>query len=380
MRLFIASVAVVLSVVLPHAVAAQATAPARRFAADSVWRVVWTAGTSANSETFVEPRQVVASGDAVFVLDLGTREVRGFDQRAGVQRLLMAARGVGPGEFKRPAKLVATPTGFAVLDYAAARLTGFTTQGKAEWDIVIPDAFSVADFCVRDRGRVLADYRRRDSSLVEYDTTGRRTSVRRIPWSVPRAAPLGFAHEAFFSTSTSSGACVLAGFFGREWAVIDGPLGAGARVLRYVEAGPEPVIQEVDVVKDRSASKVAVTTTQTSTTDGIVKGAMVRADTVILLGAQTKLHPHRLLDYYDLKTGKYLVSRRLPFAAVALAIGGDGTFYATVIDPKTQALIAMRPERVTKAYLDRLKKPTPARADTSGRRPPPAVEPSRDSR
>lgn len=380
MRLFIASVAVVLSVVLPHAVAAQATAPARRFVADSVWRVVWTAGTSANSETFVEPRQVVASGDAVFVLDMGTREVRGFDQRTGGQRLLMAARGVGPGEFKRPAKLVATPTGFAVLDYAAARLTGFTTQGKAEWDIVIPDAFGVADFCVRDRGRVLADYRRRDSSLVEFDTTGRRTSVRRIPWSVPRAAPAGFAHEAFFSPSSSSGACVLAGFFGREWAVIDGPLGAGARVLRYVEAGLEPAVQERDVVKDRTLSKIAVTTTQTSTTEGIVKGAMVRGDTVILLGAQTKAFPHRLLDYYDLKTGRYLVSRRLPFAAIALTIAGDGTFYATVIDAKTQALIAMRPERVTKAYLDQLKKPTPARADTSGRRPPPAVEPSRDFR
>jgi hypothetical protein len=352
----------------------------RRLAPDSLWRRVWLVGADQHSELFVEPRQVVVSRDAVVVLDMGTREVRSFDAKSGEPRLVMPARGLGPGEFKRPAALIATPSGFAIVDHAAARLTAFSRKGQPEWDFVVPDVFAASDVCLRDAGRVLVSYRRRDSSLVEFDTAGRRLATRTVPWNVKRRTPVPFAHESHLSVGTSTGECALVPLYGREWALVGGPAAAAPRVLPYIEAGDEPVMQTSEKVVERSLSRVVIQGLETTETNSIVKAALVHGDTAILVGAHSREFPHRLLDYYDIRTGKYLYSRKLPFTVIALAIGTDGTFFATIIDAKVQALVAMRPERVSKEYLDRVKKATPARADTSARRPPAAFEPSPSSR
>lgn len=356
--------------------------PVRRFPADTFWRRLWTAG-SKDDGLFVEPRAVVVHQDRVTVLDRGTREVLSFDRRTGRSLLRLTARGSGPGEFKRPAHLVTTGDGFAVVDHANMRLSSFDAQGRMRWDIIIPEIFRVSDLCFLSPTRVLVHYKRRDSSMVVFDSAGRRLSVRSIPWTAARPSTMTFLHEAFMSPVTADGSCALVSYFGAEWAMIPGDA-AGRRMAihRYIEPGAEPVVirNETPMSPTDPMPKVVPEVTETPP---IAKGVLLRRDTVIVMGARTRSDPHRLLDYYERATGRYLYSRRLPFPLVALAIDDDGTFFGAVIEENIQALVAFRPERLTKAVqreLDRARKTSVPLRDTVARRSPPAPARPRGSR
>lgn len=352
--------------------------PVRRFAEDSAWRRVWVVGAEKGSETFVEPRAVVASGNAVYVLDLGTRELRGFAQKDGAPRLVLTARGSGPGEFKRPVRLAAIPDGVAVLDEANARLTGFSVRGSPLWDVVVPDAPLVAGICAPDARRVIIAYRRADSAVAVLDTAGRALGRRGVRWDRPRPMPYAFAHDAMLSDASSSrGHCALVRRFGRQWATVSatGP----DLVHPLLEGSDEPIIKTGPERVTKLSTKVQIERTETSDSKSIARAILVRGDTAIINGGETADSPHRLLDYYHLGTGAYLFSRRLPFLFVALAIGPDGTFYGAVIQESTQALLAFRPERLPTAARKAPVASTPSR-DTRERRPPPAGAPRRENR
>jgi hypothetical protein len=347
----------------------------RRFPADTFWRRVWIAGAK-DDGLFVEPRIVVTNGDRVTVLDKGTREVLSFDRKTGRTLLRLPARGIGPGEFKRPSHLVSAGTGFAVLDQASMRLSTFDLQGRLAWDIVLPDMLRVSDVCVLSPSRALVHYQRRDSSIVVFDSAGRRLSVRSVPWSVPRPSPIMFVHEAFLSPPSRDESCALVRYFGAEWAELPNGASNGAPIAvhRYVEPGAEPVVIRDDEPLD-GRKPIPKNVPQVTETAPIAKGALLRGDTVIIVGARTKSDPHRLIDYYERTTGRYLYSRRLPFTFVSLAVDSEGTFFGTLIEENLQALVAFRPERLTKEVqreLDRARTVTPGPRDTAGRRPAPA--------
>ena len=116
----------------------------RTFAADSFWIRKWLRGGSKEADLLTEPRQVIVAGNTVVVLDEGTREVFAFDIANGQTRLNMKALGEGPGEFRRPARIVQTATGFAVLDHATARLTAFDSLGRMQWDAPLVGAIGTA--------------------------------------------------------------------------------------------------------------------------------------------------------------------------------------------------------------------------------------------
>jgi len=117
------------------------------------------------------------------------------------------------------------------------------------------------------------------------------------------------------------------------------------RTFALREPGPQADVKVAERTLDRSLTKVTVQSFQTSNTAHASRGALIRGDTAIVWAADTKKSPMKLLDYYDLRTGAYLHSRKLPFRFVALTIGADGTFYGTLIDATAQSVIAMRPER-----------------------------------
>lgn len=347
--------------------------PPRVFAADSLWRRQFVVGAEKDAETFVEPRQVVASAGLVTVLDLGTREVRGFDARNGRPRFVLKATGSGPGEFKRPSLLLPTPWGFAVVDQSTARMTGYRANGTMHWDLVLPDLFRVSDACVRPDGRILVAYERSDSSLVVLDTAGRRLGTFSVNWQPARRIAESFAHRAFLSGPNGQGACALVRYFGGEWAVVD-PLGRVAPTHPLIERGGEPVVKVTERVRERTLTQVIVEAPQTSESRPIARGIAARGDTVLVFGAETNKDAFRLVDYYEGRSGRYLFSRKLPMVLHAVAIGEDGVFFGTVIAESTQALVAFRPERLTKEVqreLDRVRKLTPPR-DTLARRAGPA--------
>lgn len=346
----------------------------RTFAADSLWRRLWVVGIDSTADTFIEPRHVAAGRDLVTVLDVGTRELRSFDPKTGAARFVITSRGTGPGEFKRPALIAATPSGVAVLDHATSRLTAFTSTGKLAWDAQVQNVFAISGMCIPDDRRVLLKLQRRDSSIVEIDTSGRRIRTLHVSWPVRLRDEAGFVHESRVAGPSMDGSCLVAPIFGKHWASVSTATASTPRVHAYREPGADPIMKQSERVLDRSFSKIVVEQLETTDASPIASAIMVRRDTAIVYAAVTRTFSQRTLDYYHLPSGRYLYSRKLPFIVNALTIGDDGTFYGTLIGEKEQALIAMRPERLpTAAPAKGAATPAPTRrAGTPGRPPAPA--------
>ena len=315
--------------------------PKRVWAHDSLWTRAWTTGADSHNDRFVEPRQLSITGNLLMVLDMGTREVTGLDVTSGRERFVMKARGRGPGEFQRPALLTSTPTGFAILDHATARLTAFRENGAVQWDAVVPAVFSVDGVCIIDEKQFFLKYPRGDSSFVQFDTSGRRLATQHIPWQQPFNEPPGFAFSASTRAAATRNTCVISPRFGGEWATIDTK--RGARTFPLVSAGPPPKMQYSEKVLDRSLKTVTIEGLQQSDTPHATRGLIVRGDTAIVNAGNAKESEGRVLDYYLLETGRYIHSRMLPTSFAALAISEDGTFFGAVIGPHAQGIIALRP-------------------------------------
>lgn len=325
----------------PLAVLPSTTPIVRRFAPDTGWTRVWSVGSDTTTDLLIEPRHVTVSGDVVAVLDDGTREVRAFDRRTGAPRFVLMPRGQGPGEFKRPTVLASTPTGFAVLDGENSRLTAYDRKGMMEWDIVLDDFSTIGGLCIRRGPSISVFHQRAENSVVDYDTTGRRTAVRSYAWSEPQARTAAFAFTSFVSNVSDTGSCILAPLFNSHWIKVlpEGPL----QSYWYKEPGGAPVLATQESLLGRSGTKVAIQTTTSSDSPQAARGALIVGDTAIIAAAHTKQFRYRILDYHKLSTGEYLYSRLTPLIFNSLAIGADGTFYVTYIDEQRQALIALKP-------------------------------------
>lgn len=313
----------------------------RRLPADSLWRQTWIVGAEKSSdETFVEPRQLAVTGELLAVLDLGTREVRALDLKTGATRFVLKATGDGPGEFRRPAWLAGTPNGFAIIDHANARLTTFDRTGRFRWSTPMRDVFAMNGLCIGADSHVLSTLSRRDSSLIDVDSLGRVRSVRSVPWQQLVRGAVGFAYSHVTSNAVN-GQCVVAPLFGSEWAVVSAT--GAPRRFALLEPGAQPVVTVTTKVLDRSLTTVVAEQNQQSDTEQASRGAVMRGDTAIVYAAHTKSSPLRWLDYYDTRSGAYLYSRKLPFIAIALAVGADGTFYVTRIGESRSVIVAIQP-------------------------------------
>jgi hypothetical protein len=305
---------------------------------------VWAIGADPKTEeVFIEPRQLAVTGDLVTVLDLGTRELHALDSKTGATRFLLKPTGDGPGEFRKPAMLTATTTGFAIVDQANARFSLYDRTGRFRWSTNARDVFTINGLCVSTGAtgtRVLSTHTRRDSSVVVLDSTGRVLAVRSVPWQQLVRGAVGFSYS-HFTSNTVGDQCVVAPIFGSEWAVVS-TTGAPRR-FALLEPGAQPVVTVTSTVLERSMTKVIQSENQQSETPHASRGALLLGDTAIVYAAVTATSPRRWLDYYRASTGEYLYSRKLPFIAVALAVGPDGTFYATSIGEARSMVFAMRP-------------------------------------
>ena len=338
----------------------------RRFAPDSAWEYRWVAGSDPEAELFIEPRQLVAIGTRVVVLDAGTRDVHLLDAASGRTLRRLPARGTGPGEFKRPSLLLAAPDGFAILDQAAARMTAFSRDGKPAWDFSVPDAARLAGACIPGGDRVLLSYRRSGHSLSIMDTSGRPVpseKTRHIPWRTLRPDGPDFAHEHRLGPPGSDGRCAVIPIFGGEWAMA-GPLPQPPTVHRFAEPGELPRIRQARRILERTATHVIMEGAEISSTRPVAADVMRRGDTVLVVATPVHAPKRRVLDYYEASTGRYLHSRRLPALFTAIALGPDGTFYAAHIGERTQVVAALRPARRVSPPVRR-----------EGRRAPPPPSP-----
>jgi len=310
----------------------------RRWAADSFWTRTWFRGAAKDPELFTEPRQVVVAGDLVVVLDLGLREVSAFDASTGATRLQLAARGEGPGEFRRPAQLAAALGGFAVLDHATSRLSVFDARGRFTWDTPILNAGGAEGLCVQRDGRIVVKHPGSKDALMTFDSTGRTISKRSLPWPDPGIKPA--AMSAFVAGPDALGNCMFARRFGSEWLLVrsDGKL---AR-LPYVSQHPEATVAVKTGPKKRIGDEATFTRTEFTSNDAAVSSVMLLGDTMIVRGGPAERDGYRILDYYLLPSGRYVHSRRLPSVFIATAVAPGGAFFGTTINEESGALVAFR--------------------------------------
>jgi hypothetical protein len=116
-----------------------------------------------------------------------------------------------------------------------------------------------------------------------------------------------------------------------------------------LEPGPQPVVVVTQRVLERSLTKVVIQGNQQSDTKQVSRGALIVGDTAIINASTTSSFESRWLDYYNATTGKYLLSRRLPFYANAITAGEDGTIYLTSIGQTVSAVLALKPATVDDA-------------------------------
>jgi hypothetical protein len=318
-------------------------APIRTFAADSAWERLWIAGIDDTQGIFSEPRQIIAHRSHVVVLDAATREVRVLDLRTGSVKLTMVAQGVGPGEFKRPAKLIKSPEGFAVLDHESGRLSNFTLEGALQWDFSVPDLFEVSSLCIPDRHTVAAYYSRSRDNVIHFDTAGNKLSQSSVPWAYPRTDMEAHANPSFASNVSSTMGCALSPVYGEQWAVLPAQASDSPNVYPFHEPGLEPVFEVSERVLGQANGKVAVELIQRTDAPVVAQGVQAIHDTVVINAWTTKQFPRRILDYHHLPSGRYLYSRVLPFVVNGFAIAPDGTFIVSHIGDTDQIVMAMRP-------------------------------------
>lgn len=316
----------------------------RRFQADSFWVRQWRRGGKDEPELFVEPRHLTTFGNLVAVLDLGTREVIAFDRDSGRTQFTMSARGEGPGEFKRPALLVSDGTSFGVIDHATSRLSMYDTRGTMHWDAPLPDAASVESACLLSDARVLMKVAGIEKAIRLVDSTGRTIAQRTLDGYDRDHPPPAFAASARLSGPLAGDRCALVPSFGRTWYTINAEGTMGAHP--YIEPGAEAVVRVATNTLDKSWRSEVRRETQTSAVSPIARGALHIGDTLIVQAGATHRTPYRLLDYYLMPGGRYLYSRLLPIAFVALAVGANGTFYGAAIDDEVSWIVAFRPTRV----------------------------------
>jgi hypothetical protein len=279
-----------------------------------------------------DPQLLGTTSDGkIVVFDMGDLELRAFSA-TGKELWTFGRKGSGPGEFRGALDL--KPVGssdIAVYDASLARLTIVTGAGQ-----------------LRTTARVAVE----GTALIPVDA-GKAFGItphdRQTLWR--SVYPAGTAREEALPTATRVAEPLLRTNFaagaGGTGAVVtfmwsDAVLlldGNGA--VRKVIAGPEPVPfpRTLSVpTKIPGISDAVVTRIEPKATRGALAVAATSTRVFVLFGGATA-DRGRLIDEYELSTGRYLGSRRLPDRAMAIAALPDNRLVTMHDDPLPQVRV-----------------------------------------
>lgn len=322
-----------------HAQTAQRSSGPRQFRTDSFYVQEWIRGGRKEPDLLVEPRELAVTHNAVIMLDLGTREVHALDLISGITRFVLKATGEGPGEFRRPMHIAATPQLIGVLDAATSRLSVYSAIGKFLWTTPVADGSAVESMCLLPRGTLRVKYLGADQAIATIDSSGRVLTRSSMPRGRELERAPSFANAAFMADGCRSTAVAVTPYFGPWWYSV--ALNGTAQRFAYVEPGREAIVTTKIKRRERTGSTETTQSTMTTDVDAITRGAVQHGDTVVVEAGGTKLLPSQLLDYYVGTTGAYAYSRRLPFTPNALTISADGSLYLASIGNETSAIVRL---------------------------------------
>ncbi len=273
---------------------------------------LWTRGGIDEDTVLYGPWAVRGSGDQAIVLDRGGYRIRAFDLGTGDVRWSFGSGGDGPGEFRDPVDALPLADGSIVVwDLAVGRLTWVSADGRLE-RMVQPDARSTPmRFCELSGGTLVALHGSADNTVSALSPGGELLPRASLPWrSYRRLDPL--QRQAEFAAGPG-GECVYyltqSTGFARFTAEGFGP------PHDYVEPMAPP---GADVQMSRTERRVRLDGYRLAVHAGFVR----EGELWLAFRGETSL-ASRLIDVFDVDTGAYLRSYRLPWTVSGVAAGGD---------------------------------------------------------
>ncbi len=329
-----------------------AQTPAPRKMVDRAWVALWHTSGDPDDALFGLPRELVATDDGLYVLDVGTRQLSAFARDAR-KRWTVGTQGRGPGEFLKPVDLALMPGGeIGVLDPDNGRVSVFTAAGKFRTTTASVAASVATNLCVTSDRRIYFIVGAQNALVMSIDTAGKALSTHEFPWAVQANTP-SMIKSATFARGRAGAQCTLATTFGFGMATILG--GQPLTTRPFIEKLPLPQIEQ---------KRVGKFTQQTVTAgENAARAAFHWRDTLFVNFAGTSKNP-RLLDLYD-NNGNYIESWTPPMGAwFAYA---NGMLYAVINNAESPEIVAFAAASDTARILKEL------RASRSTSRPQPTV-------
>lgn len=290
----------------------QHVSPARvRRIADANWREVWRRGGRRQDTVLRAPVFVAADSAMVYVLDRNPMAVVAFHASDGSVVWHSDTLDHPPLGYLRD--LAIRPNGEVVFLDDNSMLHRVSPNGTWKAAIHLGDLGRPHSICVPDDTSLLLYTLEEHDPLARIDTLGRVLERYPMPWADLEGQPVIVTQSRL--AAAPGGRCAVALTLGRGFATIRGP-----RVMarqEYIEAAPLPTVAvtplEINGVQTKSISLPPGHPTA-------APSVAVGDSRVVVLYAGRTAARYRILDTYDLETGAYLESWRIPIPATALAM------------------------------------------------------------
>lgn len=311
------------SLILPVACADRPNAPMlfTKGSADRIVRApeydtIWHYG-SIQDTLFGSPTRLAATVDnALYVLDPMLQQVVRFSPHGNVE-WTWGSKGEGPGEVANARALDATPDGGVLLaDSGNCRLVFLSPGGllEREQTIVCDDFSLIEGVAVLSSGDVVLDTNRMAVPWILVTQQGGQVDIT-PPW--PGFQTLHFL-QRYGNTAASHDDVWVFGFeTGNGWFAMEGRQVLGT--YPYVEHTEFP-----DIVVNRGEN---TTMWRMAARPAYSAFSMdVWRDTLYVIPGGHTIHRMRIIDKYDIKSGRYLFSQEIPDVVADFAVTGDRTF------------------------------------------------------
>lgn len=291
---------------------------------DRVWYdTLWAYGGPADT-VLASPGPMVATDDGgVYVLDYTLKTVSKISGDGEVV-WSWGQQGEGPGEVKNIRAMTAWGEGGVVVaDSGNRRLIRLSSDGEL-----------VAETTVRDDSfSLMTGVVELPQGDVVLSTNGQ------VPWWIVTSGtgetrPIATPWEGFQRMHAMQWSGMVAGH-GDQW-VFGFQLGNGFFVMNHdAVAGQYPYVEHTEFPEVVSHSP-----TRGTTVTGLAAGATpsahslaVKQDTLLVLSGGTTPTRRRVLDKYDLATGRYVGSQLLPWRTTSFAVSGNDKVFLVSRDP-----------------------------------------------
>ena len=282
----------------------------------AVYDTIWSYGGIQDTVFGAPTRLAAAPDNALYVLDPMLQQVVRLSP-AGDLDWRWGRKGEGPGELGNVRAIDVTADGGLVLaDSGNCRLVFLSPQGlvKQERTIICSEFSLIEGVAALSSGGVVLDTNRPADPWLLVSTGGQQDSVA-IPWS--RFAEMHFLQRYGNVAASENDTWVFAFEAGNGWFSFeaDKPLGT----YPFVEHTEFP-----EIIVNRSGNSTMWRMARRPAYSAY--DVDIWQDTMYVLPGGHTPHRLRVLDKYEVSSGRYVYSQTLPNVADGVAVTGDRVF------------------------------------------------------